>query len=396
MADDPRLQVASAGAPVSAFQQLTQSRVPLEDAGRAFSVPDANGRLPIVVLPDQPFRIRNEFVIAGVVAIVVGFVLDLELALRGGLIGLGVLSVFLGVFQSFLVAVPEGARALLLKSGRYSRTVGPGRHVVPPWIVVSHVVTMREIPFESIAIEMPAADDVRVDLNLLLTFTITAPEKFVFLISAPDFDQVCQAACLDAVRTMVRSKASTAVLDLEAGDTDALGAAVSAALGGYGVEIGRVVITHVQLPREFMTSREARQLAAVQREEQTDRHALEERLLADRIALERQNVKALRERIEIEAANDALRLEFLEQRIAAYPNAVRFEVDSQRLAVAEALATNTRAMIQVGGHGDLADALLMHVAADDGIRAGSDAATPDAGGTPKPRRVPPGGASAKP
>jgi hypothetical protein len=68
MADDPRLPVASAGAPVSAFQQLTQSRVPLEDAGLAFSVPDANGRLPIVVLPDQPFRIRNEFVIAGVVA----------------------------------------------------------------------------------------------------------------------------------------------------------------------------------------------------------------------------------------------------------------------------------------------------------------------------------------
>ncbi len=401
MADDPRAQAGPVGAPVdlpvSAFQQLTQSRVPLDQAGEAFSVPDASGRLPIVVLPDQPFRIRNELVIAGVVAVIVGLILDLELALRGGLIGLGVVSIFLGVFQSFLVAVPEGARALLLKSGRYSRTVGPGRHVVPPWIVVSHVVTMREIPFESIALEMPAADDVRVDVHLLLTFTITAPEKFVFLISAPDFDQVCQAACLDAVRTLVRSTPSGDVLDVKASDTDVLSAAIGAAIGGYGVEIGRVVITHVQLPREFMASREARQLAAVQLEEQTDRHALEERLLADRIALDRQDVAARRERIEIEATNDALRLEFLEQRIAAYPNAVRFEVDSQRLAVAEALATNTRAMIQVGGHGDLADALLLHVAADDGLRAPSEAAAPDAGAsTAKPRRVPPGGPSAKP
>src|SRR5262245_11355707 len=126
MADDPQAQVAAAAGPaelpVSAFQQLTQSRVPLDDAGTAFSVPDANGRLPIVVLPEQPFRIRNEFVIAGVVAIVVGLILDLELTLRGGLVALGVVAVFLGVFQSFIVAVPEGARALLLKSGRYSRT----------------------------------------------------------------------------------------------------------------------------------------------------------------------------------------------------------------------------------------------------------------------------------
>jgi len=383
MADDPRTQLAApVELPVSAFQQLTQTRVPLEDAGEAFSVPDANGRLPIVVLPQQPFRIRNEFVIGGGIAVVVGLILDLQLALRGGIVVIGALAIFLGVFQSFLVAVPEGARALLLKSGRYSRTVGAGRHVVPPWIVVSHVVTMREIPFESIALEMPAADDVRVDLHLLLTFTISAPEKFVFLISAPDFDQVCQAACLDAIRSMVRSKASQDVLDLSGDDTDALGASIGDAVGGYGVEIGRVVVTHVQLPRDFMASREARQLAAVQREEQTDRHALEERLLADRLALKRQSVTAHREEIELEAANDALRLDFLEQRIAAYPNAVKYEVDGQRLAVAAALATNTRAMIQVAGRGDIADALLLHVmAGDDGDPAtgnGTDGPPPGA------------------
>jgi regulator of protease activity HflC (stomatin/prohibitin superfamily) len=367
MADDPLVALSSAPVelPVSAFQQLTQTRVPLDDAGEAFSVPDASGRLPIVVLPQQPFRIRNEFVIGGIIAVVIGTILDLQLAARGALVAVGALAIFLGVFQSFIVAVPEGARALLLKSGRYDRTVGAGRHVVPPWIVVSHVVSMREIPFESIALEMPAADDVRVDLHLLLTFTITAPEKFVFLISAPDFDQVCQAACLDAIRSMVRSKASQEILDLSSDDTDALGTAIGGAVTGYGVEIGRVVVTHVQLPREFMASRESRQLASVQREEQTDRHALEERLLADRVALKRQRVAARRERIELEAANDALRLEYLEQRIAAYPNAIKFEVDGQRLAVAAALATNTRAMIQVAGRGDIADALLLRLMAGD-------------------------------
>ena len=384
MADDPRVDPTypadAASAPTSAFQQLTQTRVALDDAGQAFASPDVNGRLPIVVLPSQPLRIRNEFVIGGVIALVVGFLLDLELALRGGLVAVGALSIFLGVFQSFIVAVPEGARAVLLKSGRYHRTVGAGRHVVPPWIVVSHVVTVREIPFESLAVDMPSRDDVRISIDLLLTFTITAPEKFVFLISAPDFDQVCQAACLDATRVLVRSKGSEEILDLSTDDTEALRASIETAIAAYGVEVGRVVVTHVQPPREFMASRESRRLASVQREEQTERHALEERLLADRQALKHQRMVAKRERIELDAANEALRLQHLEERLAAYPNAARHDVEGDRLEVARALATNTRAMVQVGGNHDVADALIAHTI------AGDDAAPVAPARRPAPRR----------
>jgi regulator of protease activity HflC (stomatin/prohibitin superfamily) len=368
---DPATTSASA-APVNGadpyqtnYLQLTQARVDLEDAGEAFTVPDATGRLPIVVLPKQPFRIRNEFVIIGAIAIVVGVLFDLSLQVRGGLLGVGALLVFLGVFQSFVVAVPEGAQALLLKSGRYWKTVGAGRHIVPPWIVVSHVVTVREIPFNALAAETPTSDDVRVDIDVLLTFTITAPDRFVFAISAPDFDQVCQAACLDAIRLLVRAKASDEVLDLTADDADWLKTQVGAAIGAYGVEIQRVVITHVQPPRPFMASRESRKLAAVQRDEQTDRHALEERLLSDREALERQRITAQRERIELEAANEDLRLRHLQARLTAYPQAARRDLDDQRLAVARALAGNSRAMVQVGSGGDVADALIVRSLADE-------------------------------
>jgi regulator of protease activity HflC (stomatin/prohibitin superfamily) len=345
--------------------QLTQSRVALDDAGEAFSVPDENGRLPIVVLPKQPLRIRNEFVIIGVIALAVAFFVDLDLAVRSSLIGLGGLLVFLGVFQSFIVAVPEGARAMLLKSGRYWKTVGAGRHVVPPWIVVSHVVTVREIPFASMALDAPTSDDVRIDVDLLMTFTITAPERFVFAISAPDFDQVCQAACLDAIRVLVRSKRFDEILDLAEADTDQLRAGIGAAIETYGVEIQRVVVTNVQPPRAFMLSRESRRLAAVQRDEQSDRHALEERLQADRDHLKRQSIAARQERIELEAANEALRLRHLEERLNAYPHAARHDVDQQRLDVAKALARNTRAMVQVGPGGDVADALIVQTLSDE-------------------------------
>src|SRR6476619_8521362 len=63
--------------------QLTQVRVPLDEAAEALSTADAAGRLPIVVLPEHALRIRNELVIAGVVVLVVGVLLDLSLPLRG-------------------------------------------------------------------------------------------------------------------------------------------------------------------------------------------------------------------------------------------------------------------------------------------------------------------------
>lgn len=365
MADDPTTQApatadTAAGATTSAYLQLTQARVPLEDAGAAFTIPDAMGRLPIVVLPEQPFRIRNEFVIAGVIAVVLGVVLQLDnLAVRGGLVGIGVVSVFLGVFQSFIVAVPEGAQALLLKAGRYDKTIGAGRHIIPPWIIVSHVVTVREIPFGALAVGVPTRDDVRVDVDLLLTFTVAAPDRFVFAISAPDFDQVCQAAAAEALRELIRSKAADELLDLAPADADRLRTAIGAAIAPYGAEVQRVVITRVRPPDEFMASREARRLAAARRDEQTEQFKLEERLQADRDALKRQRITAKRERIELGAANEALRLQRLEERLAAYPAASRQDVLDRRIEVAEALATNTRAMVQVGPGGDVADALIL-------------------------------------
>jgi regulator of protease activity HflC (stomatin/prohibitin superfamily) len=375
---DPN-RVVSPGAQ-GAYLQLTQQRVELEDAGEAFAVPDETGRLPIVLLPKQPFRIRNELVIGGVIAILVGIILDLQLALRGGLVGLGVLLVFLGAFQSFIVAVPEGARALLLKSGRYDRTLPAGRHVVPPWIVVSHVVTVREIPFGAIVDSASTSDDVRIDVDVLMTFTIAAPEQFVFRISAPDFDQVCQAACQDAIRALVRSKRSDEILDLGEPDTERLRVAIGATIAAYGAHIERVVITHVAPPVAFMASRESRQLATVQRAEQADRHALEERLLADREALERQRIAAQRERIELEAGNEDLRLRHLQDRLAAYPQAARRDLDDQRLAVARALAGNSRAMVQVGSGGDVADALIVQTLTEELPTAATPAAPKRRGG----------------
>jgi regulator of protease activity HflC (stomatin/prohibitin superfamily) len=346
--------------------QLTQVRVPLDDAADALSTPDSAGRLPIVILPRHALRIRNDLVIAGLVVLVVGLILDLTIPARGGFLGLAGALIVLGVFRSFRVPVPEGSQAVLLRGGRFQRTLGPGNHWVVPWIIVSHIVTTRETPFDAPAVSIPTKDDVRTNVDILMTFTIAAPEKFVFTISAPDFDQICQATCQENVRLLIRSKDSDEVLDLGAADTELLRSGIGATLESYGVEVVRVVLTHLTPPMEFIASRESRRLATIQRAEEQEHHALALLRQSDLEELERMRISARREAIELEAANEVARLERLEGRIHEYPNAMHWDVESQRLDVARSLAANTRAMVNVGSGSDVAASLLMHTMPENG------------------------------
>jgi regulator of protease activity HflC (stomatin/prohibitin superfamily) len=393
MADDIPVETAAAGVsgpPATGTAalgiQLTQVRVPLLDAADALSTSDASGRLPIIVLPQQALRIRNELVFAGLIVAALGVLLDLQLAIRGGALGIGALLIVLGVFQSFRVPVPEGSQAVLLRRGRFDRTLGPGNHVVMPWIIVSHIVTTRETPFDAPAVEIPTRDDVRTNVDILMTFRIGAPEKFVFTISAPDFDQICQATCQEAVRLLVREKDSDEILDLGDADAERLREAIGTSLAPYGTEVVRVVVTHLMPPLEFIASREARRLATLQRAEEQEQHALALLRQNDREELIRATIEGRRHAIELEAKNEVARLERLEERIRLYPNAMHWDVETMRLDVARSLAANTRAMVQVGPGADVAAALLNHTLPENGVppepAAGGAAEAPDAGPTP--------------
>jgi regulator of protease activity HflC (stomatin/prohibitin superfamily) len=367
----PEVDAQGGAVPVVGIQ-LTQVRVPLDDAAEALSTQDEAGRLPIVVLPKQAYRIRNGFVGAGLLLILGGLVFDVTLPLRGGTLAAGALLIILGVFRAFMVPVPEGSRAVLLRRGRFHKTLGPGNHIVVPNIVVSHIVTTRETPFDAPAAEIPTRDDVRTSVDILMTFRIESPEKFVFTISAADFDQVCQATCQEVVRLLLRDKVVDEVLDLGEADSERLRTGIGAALEPYGVVVVRVVVTHVMPPLEFMASRESRRLAGVQRAEEAERHALALLRQADQEDLEQQRIKARERAIELEAANEVARLTRLEERLRAYPNAVHWDVETQRLDVARALASNTRAMVQVGSGSDVAASLLMHTLPEDGTPAMPD------------------------
>lgn len=371
---DPTSLVAPA--PVGT-PQLVQARVPLDQAGDAFAQPDASGRLPIVVQPRRLVRINLPLAVGGLVAIVLALVLPIQVVAAGVILVGGVVALVAGLVPTLFLSVPEGSQAMLVRRGRYLRTLGAGVHVVRPGIGVSHLVTSREIPFDAQVTGVVTSDDVRVDLDILLTFRIAMPERFVYAIAPSDFDQVFQGTCQETVRHLARGVPIDAVLDLAETESASLASSIGEALAGYGVTVERVLITHVAPPAEFTASREARRLASIQQLEQAERFALEQRRQADREALAKQEVAArlARDReemerrvieaetrrrvVEVEAETEAFRLARLEERLKAHPEAAAWDFSSDRLAVARALAGNSRAMLHVGGAGDVADALIM-------------------------------------
>ena len=161
-----------------------------------------------------------------------------------------------------------------------------------------------------------------------------------------------------AGRRPVAAAGRHVVLDLAGAESDQLRKQIGTDLESYGVAIRQVVVTMVRPPASYMESLEARQLAAIQRAEQEQTHALEQKRQADREQLDRQRVTATRELLDLEAANESLRLQRLEERIKAYPDAARYDLDTTRLGVARALAGNSRTMLHIGEPGDLAAAIF--------------------------------------
>lgn len=405
--------------PVATFSQVTQVRVPLDEAAYAFSVRDQSGRIPVVVIPSRPHRIRNEFVGLGalVLAIAIGEIVFFRTAhLLPWAIPLSLLLLALGVYRSFMVRIPEGVDGLLARGGRYIRTIGSGTQLVAPWYVISHLVTRREIPFDVPVVEAPTQDLVRASVDTLITFRITNAYKFVYSISADDFDEVLQAACQDGLRRLVRRISSIELIDLAQQNLDEMRDTLNAGIAPYGVAISQITITFAQPPAAFMQSLEARRLAAVQLAEQAERQALAQRRQADAEALLQQELTAriereraalklqeqqaeARKRVEeLEAEADELRLARLEARLEKYPLAAQYEWESAQLEVARALASNSRAVLQVGDVGEIARRLvlsdLMRLApAPAGDGNGAELAVPivaePAEAEPEPPEAPP-------
>jgi regulator of protease activity HflC (stomatin/prohibitin superfamily) len=363
------------------YVQIVESNATPLDAAVALERRDQYGRLPVIVRIQRQPPIRVEWILVAIGLGASGLLLPLFAALKAVIIVAAIAALIIGFLSRIFIRVPPGSVGLTVRSGHEIRVLEPGVRRVTPIVALTHLVTTREIAFDVPVSEVRSLDGIAVTVDLLLTLAISNPQRCAYNISTSDLDQLVHASTQEAVRTLIRGTEALAALDLGTGEADTLRAAIDAKLAAYGVAVKAVAFTRVLLPAELMASVEARRLAAVQLVEEEQAFALDQRRIADRAALLAQEAEARRASIEQEAAGEAIRLARLQERIAASPEAARYDLDTQRLRVAQQLAGNTRAVVSLGGADLLKDLLVAREATHDGAN-GNGALAPAAVAAP--------------
>jgi regulator of protease activity HflC (stomatin/prohibitin superfamily) len=346
------------------YVQIVETNATPLEAAEALERPDAYGRVPVIVRIQRQPPIRVEFVLIAIALGASGLFLPLFLALRAVIIVAAVAALLVGFLARIFIRVPAGSVGLVLRSGQRPGVLEPGIHRVSPRVVLTHLVTTRELAFDVPVSEVRSSDGIAVTVDLLLTLLITAPLRSAYSITSSDLDQLVHASTQEAVRTLIRGTEALATLDLGTEEAARLRETIDAKLSAYGFA----------LPSELMASVEARRLSAVQLIEEEQNFALEQRRISDRASLLSQEAQAKRSAIEHEADGEAIRLARLEQRLVANPRASTYDLETARLRVAQQLAGNSRAVVSVGGGQLLADLLLSREAALEAVPAAAPVA----------------------
>jgi regulator of protease activity HflC (stomatin/prohibitin superfamily) len=376
MSDDPARTLAFAAAAdgdevidgqaaARPWVQITEGEGTRTDAGDVLERADAFGRVPVVVRIRRQPPIRLEWVLIAVGLGASGLLLPVFLALRAIIIVAAVVALLVGLMARIFMRIPPGSVGLVARAARPIATLEAGVHRVNPALVLTHVVTTRELAFDVPVSEARSAEGVNIGVDLLLTLHLEDQMRMVYSITTGDLDQLIHATCQDAVRTLVRETAATAALDLGPEAATRLREQIDGRIGPYGVRVRDVAFTRIRLPAPLTGSMEARRLAGIQLEEEEAAHVLAERRLANRADLTAQEQEARRTAVEAEASVEDLRLAKLEARLTANPAAARYDLEVARLRVAQDLAGNSRAVVSMGG-GDLVANLLLAREADGG------------------------------
>lgn len=337
--------------------QITEASASQTDAGEVLETADAYGRVPVVVRIRRVPPIRIEAILVAVALLAVAVGLPVDIVLRGLFVVGAIVALLLGLANRLMLRVPAGSVGLVMRGGKHRATLPNGFHRVPPNVLLTHVVTTREIGFDVPVQQVLSADGVGVTVDVLLTLGIEDHAKLVYNITTGDLDQLLHATAQDAVRALVRETPALDALDLGDAAAERLRAAIDGRLSTYGVVCRGVTFTRIQLPMPIAASLEARRLANVQLAEEEESHTLNLRRLSDRATLVANEQESRLRAVELEATAEAKRLEELERRLSKFPKAAAYDLELGRLRVAQQLAGNSRAVINVGG-GDLVSGLL--------------------------------------
>lgn len=158
------------------------------------------------------------------------------------------------------VIIPKGFVGLVNSNGKYVGIWGPGKHIAPPWVSVSHLIPTQYVVFDTPVKECPTNDNVMVTIDVALIFKIMWEEEkslfnFCYRLGPDKLDKMLHAFQEEAIRAMVRRRKYNEVYDLmdtmQDKQLDSTRRELNDHFNEYGVHIASLSVTNVHLPKEF-------------------------------------------------------------------------------------------------------------------------------------------------
>jgi regulator of protease activity HflC (stomatin/prohibitin superfamily) len=107
--------------------------------------------------------------------------------------------------MSMLMQVPSGVSCLVQKFGKDLGPFNPGAHFVPAFYRIAYVVSQQAVCYDAPVLECRTSDNVRVSVDVVLSFQIKDASAFVYGLGASNFDDFLKGTVDEAIRKLVRA-----------------------------------------------------------------------------------------------------------------------------------------------------------------------------------------------
>jgi regulator of protease activity HflC (stomatin/prohibitin superfamily) len=184
--------------------------------------------------------------------------------------------IFLGRAAIYKIHAYE--RGLHLRGGRFVAVEDPGWHVQIPLVDTVIIVKVNERLGYVERLEAMTSDDVTMDVSLQYTYRVTDPKRYALEVDDPE--RIVFEFVQGKLRDVVNTKAMTAVMHSRAAMNQEVMETLREKEEQYGVRFITVQMQSASPPDEVMTAIKDR-MVAVQRQEQAQAEAAQQKTLAD-------------------------------------------------------------------------------------------------------------------
>eukprot|EP00929_Paragymnodinium_shiwhaense_P069071 TRINITY_DN34844_c1_g1_i1.p1 TRINITY_DN34844_c1_g1~~TRINITY_DN34844_c1_g1_i1.p1 ORF type:complete len:443 (+),score=171.63 TRINITY_DN34844_c1_g1_i1:98-1426(+) len=176
---------------------------------------------------------------------------------------------------SFMRRIPAGFNAIVTAFDADKGVYAPGFYCMPPWMRVSYLVSKQLTVFDTPVKDCKTADNVTVNIDVLIVFEITDATKFVYNLGPDKLDGLMRAAQEEALRGMASSVTHDKVFELQGMDTASLVEEMNQKFDAYGVLVHHFTVKNVRLPVDLMQTMESKTIYISKESQQKMKQELE-------------------------------------------------------------------------------------------------------------------------